>query len=63
VTQARPRIQECGHLYPIVVEIIDGGKKHAKYLGCQDSGPARDEALGALRALRFVAMYRERVGA
>jgi hypothetical protein len=51
----------CGHLYPVVVEPIEGGKR-ARCLGCGEGGPVRADARSALRALKFEVMHREKVG-
>jgi hypothetical protein len=42
----------CGHLYPIVVSAAEGGKKRARCLGCEATGPLRAEAPEAMWALR-----------
>ena len=42
----------CGHLYPIVVSDAEGGKKRARCLGCEATGPSRAGAPEAMRALR-----------
>jgi hypothetical protein len=53
----------CGHHYPIVVETTEGGKKRARCLGCEQAGPVRVDAPGAMRALKDEARYAQEVGA
>ncbi|HSK98956.1 MAG TPA: hypothetical protein VK869_01340 [Rubrobacteraceae bacterium] len=53
---------QCGHHYPIVVEIMPGGKR-ARCLGCGQAGPVLADSPGAVLALRGKAHYREKVGA
>ena len=45
----------CGHYYPIVVETTEGGNKRARCLGCEQAGPVRVDAPGAMRALKEAA--------
>ena len=40
----------CRHNYPIVVESVEGAKR-ARCLGCEQAGPVRSDARGAMRAL------------
>ena len=36
-----PATWRCGHLYQIVVSAAEGGKKRARCLGCEATGPLR----------------------
>jgi hypothetical protein len=47
-----PATWRCGHLYQIVVSAAEGGKKRARCLGCEATGPLRAGAPEAMRALR-----------
>jgi hypothetical protein len=51
-TLHRPATWRCGHLYPIMVSAAEGGKKRARCLGCEATGPLRAGAPEAMRALR-----------
>ena len=51
-TLERPATWRCGHFYPIVVSTTEGGKKRARCLGCEATGPLRAGAPEAMRALR-----------
>jgi hypothetical protein len=51
---------KCGHLAPVLVEDVDGGKKKiARYLQCGELGEVREGSEEALRALRDRARQRD----
>jgi hypothetical protein len=55
-------IWRCEHLYPVVVERTERGKR-ARCLGCGQSGPVRADSSGAMQALRGERVYAEKVTA
>jgi hypothetical protein len=55
-------IRRCEHLYPVVVERTERGKR-ARCLGCGQSGPVRADSSGAMQALRGERVYAEKVTA
>ena len=62
-TPGGPATWRCGHLYPIVVSTAEGGKKRARCLGCETTGPLRAGAPEAMRALREEGKNRKMAGA
>jgi hypothetical protein len=57
-----PATWRCGHLYPIVLSDAEGGKKRARCLGCEATGPSRAGAPEAMRALREEGKNRKKTG-
>jgi hypothetical protein len=62
-TLERPATWRCGHFYPIVVSTTEGGKKRARCLGCEATGPLRAGAPEAMRALKEEGKNRKKAGA
>ncbi len=58
-----PATWRCGHLFPVVVSTAEGGKKRARCLGCETSGPLRAGAPEAMRALREEGKNGKKAGA
>jgi hypothetical protein len=50
---------KCGHVSPVLVEEVAGGKKRAKCLLCGECAEVRQGAEEALRALRDRARQRD----
>jgi hypothetical protein len=59
-TREKITIWRCGHLYPVVVETTEGGKR-ARCLGCHRAGPVRAGSSEAMQALRGEARYKNKV--
>jgi hypothetical protein len=51
-TQNSVSFWKCGHVSPVLVEEVAGGKKRARCLLCGERGEVREGAEEALRALR-----------
>jgi hypothetical protein len=49
----------CGHVSPVLVEELGGGKQRAKCLQCGECGEVREGTEEALRALRDRARERD----
>jgi hypothetical protein len=62
VAQEKPTIWGCDHIYPILVERVEGGRR-ARCLRCGTGGPVRAAAEQALRALRAEARYGQKLRA
>jgi hypothetical protein len=58
-TQNSVSFWKCGHVSPVLVEEVEGGKKRARCLLCGERGEAREGTEEALRALRDRARQRD----
>jgi hypothetical protein len=57
-TQTPITFWQCGHFSPVVVEVVEGGKR-ARCLLCGERGPVCEGSAEALRALRDRARQRD----
>jgi hypothetical protein len=58
-TQTPVSSWRCGHVSPVLVEEVEGGKKIARCLLCGERGEVRVGSEEALRALRDLARQRD----